>query len=91
MLYGLVALAMGAMVGVGGGNAAPDTSLPDSAVVVSTEHRIEFPNRIVLQLEADGWKCIGPVEGSTACGEEGEGRMVEANEVVEAVEQMLAS
>ena len=40
-------------MGVGGGNAAPDASLPDSAVVVSTEHRIEFPNRIVLQLEAE--------------------------------------
>ena len=47
--------------------------------------------RNVSQLEADGWKCIGPVEGSTACGEEGEGRMVEASEVVEAIEQMLAS
>ncbi len=47
--------------------------------------------RNAIQLEADGWKCVGPVNGSTACGEEGDGRMVEANEVVEAIEQMLAS
>jgi len=53
LLYGLVALAMGAMVGIGGGNAAPDAGLPASGVVVSAEHRIEFPNRIVLQLEAE--------------------------------------
>ena len=53
MLYGLVALAMGTMVGVSGGNAAPDAGLPASGVVVSAEHRIEFPNRIVLQLEAE--------------------------------------
>ena len=44
---------MGTMVGIGGGNAAPDAGLPASGVVVSAEHRIEFPNRIVLQLEAE--------------------------------------
>ena len=47
--------------------------------------------RNVAQLEADGWRMIGPVEGPTACGEEGEGRMVEAEEIVEAVIQALAN
>lgn len=41
--------------------------------------------RNVLQLESDGWRCLGPAEGPTACGDDGPGRMVEPIEIVEAV------
>ncbi|MDP6512343.1 MAG: peptidase MA family metallohydrolase [SAR202 cluster bacterium] len=53
MIYGLVALAMGAMIGLGGADAAPIAGMNGSTLVVSAEHRIEFPDRIVLELEAE--------------------------------------
>ena len=43
----------------------------------------------VERLRAWGVRFIGPAEGRTACGEEGEGRMVEAGAVVDAVEAAL--
>ncbi len=45
--------------------------------------------RNLLLLEGDEWRRIGPVEGLTACGEEGEGRMVEPEEIVEVVLSVL--
>ncbi|RMH05201.1 MAG: bifunctional 4'-phosphopantothenoylcysteine decarboxylase/phosphopantothenoylcysteine synthetase, partial [Planctomycetota bacterium] len=41
--------------------------------------------RNALLLESDGWRRIGPVEGPTACGEDGPGRMVEPGELAEAI------
>ena len=46
--------------------------------------------RNVAQLEQDGWQRIGPAVGDTACGEQGEGRMVEAEQIVAAIESALA-
>ncbi len=40
-------------------------------------------------LRARGIKVIGPATGSLACGEEGEGRMVEPDEILEAVRREL--
>lgn len=47
--------------------------------------------RNVAQLEVDGWRTIGPVSGATACGEAGEGRMSEADEIAEVVAQALGA
>ncbi|MCH7800883.1 MAG: hypothetical protein IIC24_04975 [Chloroflexi bacterium] len=58
MLYGLVALALGAVIGLGGADIAPNAGLPDSVKVLSSEHRIDFPNRIILQLEAETAKDV---------------------------------
>jgi len=46
--------------------------------------------RNLATLRADGWQIVGPVAGATACGEEGEGRMVEAEEIVAAINAALA-
>ena len=40
-------------MGLGGTGVAPGAGLPGSVRVLSAEHRIEFPDRIVLQLEAE--------------------------------------
>lgn len=45
--------------------------------------------RNVRQLEADGWRRLGPEAGPTACGEAGEGRMVDPAAIVAAVEEAL--
>jgi phosphopantothenoylcysteine decarboxylase/phosphopantothenate--cysteine ligase len=36
----------------------------------------------VAELKAAGYRFIGPTKGRLACGKEGEGRMVEAKEVM---------
>lgn len=41
--------------------------------------------RNVAQLHADGARILGPASGEQACGEVGEGRMVEAQEICDAV------
>ena len=46
--------------------------------------------RNVALLRGDGWEFLGPVDGGTACGEEGAGRMAEPEAVVAAVEAALA-
>jgi len=45
--------------------------------------------RNTATLERDGWMRIGPVSGPTACGEEGEGRMVESAEILSALTSLL--
>lgn len=44
---------MGALVGLGGGAPTPDSSQAATVRVLSAAHRIEFPDRIVLNLEAE--------------------------------------
>lgn len=44
--------------------------------------------RNVVQLRQDGWRLLGPVAGSTACGEDGLGRMVEPEEILAAVAEL---
>ena len=46
--------------------------------------------RNVAQLRADGASFIGPASGEMACGEEGEGRMAEPEDIVARIEEMLA-
>jgi phosphopantothenoylcysteine decarboxylase/phosphopantothenate--cysteine ligase len=46
--------------------------------------------RNVATLCDDGWQCIGPTDGATACGEVGLGRMVEPDVVLAAIETALA-
>ena len=46
--------------------------------------------RNVAQLRADGACFIGPASGEMACGEEGEGRMAEPEDIVARIEEMLA-
>ena len=46
--------------------------------------------RNVATLLSDGWQCIGPAEGPTACGEIGLGRMVELDVILAAIETALA-
>lgn len=46
--------------------------------------------RNVAQLAEDGYRLIGPAVGSLAGGDEGAGRMVEPDEIVEAIEVALA-
>lgn len=45
--------------------------------------------RNVERLKADGHHLIGPAEGSLAGGDEGPGRMIEPDEIVQALEAML--
>ncbi len=45
--------------------------------------------RNIKQLQEDGIKIIGPTSGSLACGETGEGRMVEAEEVYAEIERLV--
>jgi phosphopantothenoylcysteine decarboxylase/phosphopantothenate--cysteine ligase len=47
--------------------------------------------RNVATLLADGWRQVGPAKGDTACGEVGEGRMLEADEVLAAISAALQS
>ncbi|MEO5363558.1 MAG: bifunctional phosphopantothenoylcysteine decarboxylase/phosphopantothenate--cysteine ligase CoaBC, partial [Magnetococcus sp. DMHC-8] len=46
--------------------------------------------RNVAQLHADGVALVGPVYGPLACGEQGQGRMAEAVQVVEAGRRLLS-
>ena len=45
--------------------------------------------RNLQQLEADGWQQVGPGFGVTACQEEGAGRMLEVDEILEKVAIVL--
>jgi phosphopantothenoylcysteine decarboxylase/phosphopantothenate--cysteine ligase len=45
--------------------------------------------RNVERLRADGARFIGPASGEMACGEEGEGRMAEPEEIAARVEELL--
>ncbi len=47
--------------------------------------------RNLKQIKADGAIVIGPASGELACGEIGEGRMVEPDEIFAAVEKFLRS
>ena len=46
--------------------------------------------RNVAQIRADGATVIGPASGDQACGETGDGRMLEAQEIFDEVEAFLA-
>ncbi len=46
--------------------------------------------RNVAQIQADGAKLIGPASGDQACGETGDGRMLEPQEIFDDVESRLA-
>lgn len=46
--------------------------------------------RNVAQLKADGVIVVGPASGDQACGEVGMGRMIEAEDIAEAVSMLLA-
>lgn len=46
--------------------------------------------RNVAQLTADGVQFIGPASGTLACGEEGEGRMSETGEILDAIRTLLS-
>lgn len=41
--------------------------------------------RNVVMLQEDGWHFVGPVDGPTACGEDGPGRMAEVDAILAAV------
>ena len=69
-----------------------------SAVILTTRKPIIFvpamnsgmwQNKIlqkkVTELKATGYRFIGPAKGRLACGKEGEGRMVEVEEVMEKI------
>lgn len=47
--------------------------------------------RNVATLLGDGWQQIGPASGDTACGETGDGRMVEVDQVIAAISSALQS
>lgn len=42
-------------------------------------------NRNLVQLLEDGWQVVAPGEGHTACGEQGQGRMAEPQEIADHV------
>jgi phosphopantothenoylcysteine decarboxylase / phosphopantothenate---cysteine ligase len=46
--------------------------------------------RSIAQVQADGARLIGPNPGDMACGEVGLGRMAEPDQILEAIEQILA-
>ena len=45
--------------------------------------------RNIKLLEGDGVKIIGPASGELACGEQGEGRMVDVSEIFDAIVKQL--
>jgi phosphopantothenoylcysteine decarboxylase/phosphopantothenate--cysteine ligase len=47
--------------------------------------------RSIAQVQADGVRLVGPNPGDMACGETGLGRMAEPDQIVEAIEQILAA
>jgi phosphopantothenoylcysteine decarboxylase/phosphopantothenate--cysteine ligase len=47
--------------------------------------------RNLAALKADGVRFVGPTEGAMACGEFGEGRMAEPEEILEAIRAQLAA
>ncbi|MBC8369350.1 MAG: phosphopantothenoylcysteine decarboxylase [Planctomycetes bacterium] len=46
--------------------------------------------RNLQQLKDDGWQQLGPVKGNTACQEQGDGRMLEVEDVLSKVVDVLA-
>ncbi|KAA3609557.1 MAG: hypothetical protein DWQ01_09515 [Planctomycetota bacterium] len=46
-------------------------------------------SRNLALMQGDGWHCIGPATGVTACGEEGLGRMAEPEQILEQVLEVL--
>ncbi len=57
----------------------------------SRMYRNPIVKKHIKELKKSGVQFIGPVSGSLACGEEGEGRMVEVAEIIEAAEAALAN
>jgi phosphopantothenoylcysteine decarboxylase/phosphopantothenate--cysteine ligase len=47
--------------------------------------------RSIAQVQADGVRLVGPNPGDMACGETGLGRMAEPEQILEAIEQILAA
>jgi phosphopantothenoylcysteine decarboxylase/phosphopantothenate--cysteine ligase len=47
--------------------------------------------RNIAQVQADGVRLIGPNPGDMACGENGLGRMAEPEQILQAIEEILAS
>jgi phosphopantothenoylcysteine synthetase/decarboxylase len=47
--------------------------------------------RNVGLLESDGWQRVGPVDGRTACVESGPGRLVEIEDILQAIGQSLGN
>jgi phosphopantothenoylcysteine decarboxylase/phosphopantothenate--cysteine ligase len=47
--------------------------------------------RNIAQVQADGGRLIGPNPGDMACGENGLGRMAEPEQILQAIEEILAS
>jgi phosphopantothenoylcysteine decarboxylase / phosphopantothenate---cysteine ligase len=47
--------------------------------------------RSIAQVQADGVRLVGPNPGDMACGETGRGRMAEPDQIIEAIEQILAA
>jgi phosphopantothenoylcysteine decarboxylase/phosphopantothenate--cysteine ligase len=45
--------------------------------------------RHLRQLEADGWRILEPGEGRLACGVEGQGRLSEPAQILEAIRELL--
>jgi len=43
----------------------------------------------VAELTTAGYRFIGPAKGRLACGEEGEGRMVEVEEVITVISRLM--
>ena len=67
----------------------------DKPVMVAPAMNVEMwahpaTRRNIATLQSDGIRMIGPAEGDLACGETGPGRMVEAEELVRAVERHFA-
>ncbi|MBI4682862.1 MAG: bifunctional phosphopantothenoylcysteine decarboxylase/phosphopantothenate--cysteine ligase CoaBC [Nitrospirae bacterium] len=57
----------------------------------SRMYRNPVVKKHIRELNKSGVQFIGPASGSLACGEEGEGRMVEVAEIIEAAEAALAT
>ena len=53
MIYGALALLIAGASGIGGYSGAPTLSPSATVRVVSADHRVEFPDRIVLTVEAE--------------------------------------
>ena len=57
----------------------------------SRMYRNPIVKKHITELRKSGVKFVGPVSGSLACGEEGEGRMVDVQDIVEAAISALTS
>ncbi|MCL2000626.1 MAG: bifunctional phosphopantothenoylcysteine decarboxylase/phosphopantothenate synthase, partial [Planctomycetes bacterium] len=50
----------------------------------------EATRRNLAILKGDGYRFVGPGEGNLACGSVGKGRMAEVEEILSAMERLLA-